>query len=84
MIEVLPTPALPIHVRWSLTLKVFVQILKAFVQILSTHTTEEAIGDDNGPIGNSICEDNSAGDPFLCPQDRADDNDGAKACDKAR
>lgn len=50
----------------------------------STCTTEKTIGDDNGTIGNNICEENSAGDPCLCSQNRADDNNRAKACEKAR
>lgn len=84
LIGILAILSIPIRIRWSLTFKVFVQLLKAFIQILSTYTTEKTVGDDNGPIGNSICEENSAGDPCLCPQNRADDNNRAKACEKAR
>lgn len=84
IIGILAVLANPIQIRWSLTFKVFVQLLKAFTQMLRTHTTEKAIGDDNGTIGNRICEENSAGDPCFCPQNRADDNNRAKACEKAR
>ena len=79
-----PWPAIPILTGRAYTFKDFVQILKAFIQLLSTRTTEEPIGNNNGTVGDSICKENPAGDPCLSRKNGADDNNWAQACEKAR